>query len=82
MLQPTTQADYPRIVNSHVFELVWGGVTLVGGGLLATNVRGVADRFQMMSYAYRSWPSSVITCRVIGGAFALVGAGILAAAGL
>ncbi|OLO25552.1 hypothetical protein PZ61_0237940 [Streptomyces sp. MNU77] len=69
-------------MNSQVFELMWGGVALVGGGLLATNVRGVADRFQMMSYAYRSWPSSVTTCRVIGAVFALVGAGTLVAARL
>ncbi|OKJ48906.1 hypothetical protein AMK28_34265 [Streptomyces sp. CB02115] len=69
-------------MNSHAFELMWGGVALVGGGLLATNIRGAADRFQAMSYAYRSWPSSVMTCRVIGGVFALVGAGILATAGL
>ncbi len=54
----------------------------MGGGLLAANVRGVADRFQAMSYAYRSWPGSVTTCRVIGGVFAFVGAGILMAAGL
>ncbi|MFF5924329.1 hypothetical protein ACFY8C_39345 [Streptomyces flavochromogenes] len=69
-------------MNSHAFELMWGGVALVGGGLLAANVRGVADRFQAMSYAYRSWPGSVTTCRVIGGVFAFVGAGILMAAGL
>ncbi|MFG3398120.1 hypothetical protein [Streptomyces parvus] len=52
------------------------------GGLLATNVRGAADRLQAMSYAYRSWPSSVITCRVIGGVFALAGSGVLVDAGL
>lgn len=74
--------SYPRVVNSHEFELIWGGVALVGGGLLAANVRGVADRFQAMSYAYRSWPGSVTTCRVIGGVFAFVGAGILIAAGV
>nr|WP_202474172.1 hypothetical protein [Streptomyces sp. SID5466] len=61
---------------------MWGGAALVGGGLLATNVRGAADRFQAMSYAYRSWPNSVVTCRVIAGAFALVGAGVLIDAGL
>ncbi len=65
-----------------MFDLMWGGVALVGGGLLAANVRGAADRFQAMSYAYRSWPTSVITCRVIGGVFALVGAGVLVDAGL
>ncbi|SCF91510.1 hypothetical protein GA0115255_111012 [Streptomyces sp. Ncost-T6T-2b] len=52
------------------------------GGSVATNVRGVADRFQAMSYAYRSWPNSVVTCRVIGGVFALAGAGVLVDAGL
>ncbi|MFE3071317.1 hypothetical protein [Streptomyces sp. NPDC059247] len=67
-------------MNSHVVELVWGGIALVGGGLLATDVRGIAARCQVFSYAYRSWPSSVITYRVIGGVFALVGAGTLVAA--
>ncbi|MEV4939772.1 hypothetical protein [Streptomyces zaomyceticus] len=69
-------------MNSHAFELMWGGVALLGGGLLATDVRGVAERFQAMSYARRSWPGSVMTCRVIGGVFALVGAGVLIAAGI
>ncbi|WP_069740903.1 hypothetical protein [Streptomyces sp. EN23] len=69
-------------MNSQMFELMWGGVALVGGGLLAADVRGAAERFQAMSYAYRSWPASVVTCRVIGGAFALAGAGVLVDAGL
>ncbi|MFD5750751.1 hypothetical protein [Streptomyces sp. NPDC127033] len=69
-------------MNSHAFELIWGSVALVGGVLLAANVRGSADRFQTMSYAYRSWPGSVMPCRVIGGVFALMGAGSLVVAGL
>ncbi len=56
-----TRTGYPHVVNRHVLELMWGGVALIGGGLLVTNVRGVADRFQAMSYAYRSWPR---TCPV------------------
>ncbi len=78
----TSKAGYHHIVNSHAFELMWGGAALVGGGLLAANVRGSADRFQAMSYAYRLWPGSVTTCRVIGGAFAFLGAGVLIAVGL
>ncbi|MGW2016789.1 hypothetical protein [Streptomyces sp. NPDC001927] len=69
-------------MTSHAFELVWGVVALVGGGLLAANVRGFADRFQGMSYAYWTWPGGVITCRVIGGAFAAAGAGTLIFSGI
>jgi hypothetical protein len=47
---------------------------MVGGVLLACNVGRLAERFQAMSYAYRGWPSSVRTCRVIGGFLALVSA--------
>ncbi|MFF9018050.1 hypothetical protein ACF09C_34475 [Streptomyces sp. NPDC014870] len=69
-------------MNSDAYHLMWGGIALVGGGLLAANVWRAADRFQAMSYAYRAWPGSVITCRVMGGVFSLLGAGVLVAAAL
>ncbi|WP_329013623.1 hypothetical protein [Streptomyces sp. NBC_00690] len=68
-------------MNGYAIQLMWGVVTLIGGGLLAANVRGAADWFQAMSYAYRSWPTSAITCRVMGGVLALIGAGTLLSAG-
>ncbi|MEW1693997.1 MULTISPECIES: hypothetical protein [unclassified Streptomyces] len=43
-----------------MFEPLRGGVALVGGGLLAADFLGAADRFQAMSYACRSWPSGVV----------------------
>ncbi|MEU9015201.1 hypothetical protein AB0D12_36865 [Streptomyces sp. NPDC048479] len=67
-------------MTSYLFELTWGVFVLVGGGILATNVWGAAERLQSMSYAYRSWPGSATTCRVLGGVFMIVGVGALAAA--
>ncbi|TLQ44842.1 hypothetical protein [Streptomyces marianii] len=67
-------------MTSQAFELMWGTCALVGGGVVVANVCRMAERFQAMSYAYRSWPASVTTCRVIGGIFMLAGAGVLGAA--
>ncbi|MGW1489969.1 hypothetical protein [Streptomyces sp. NPDC002402] len=64
-------------MSTHTFNLIWGVLALVGGGVLVTNIRGAADRLQAMSYAYRAWPTSVNACRAFGGFFVIVGAVVL-----
>ncbi|MBC9718891.1 hypothetical protein H9Y04_40825 [Streptomyces sp. TRM66268-LWL] len=67
-------------MTGDAFELTWGVVATAGGTILALDAWGAAERFQAMSYAYRSWPASVTTCRVAGGLFMIAGVVTLVAA--
>ncbi|MEU8542241.1 hypothetical protein AB0C52_20000 [Streptomyces sp. NPDC048717] len=57
--------------------LIVRGIAIVGGGLLAGNVRGAADWFLVITDVHGIWP--VRAARLVGGFLAVMVAGTLIA---